>query len=75
MQKETSERKEGEEAPIENQRKKKKKNLQFHSKGKICSKSLFVTITAIAQEPSFKRSLARAFSLFCFRSTTVPPFC
>jgi hypothetical protein len=46
--KETSERKEGEEAPVESQGKKEKKNLQFHSKRKIRSNSLFVAIAATA---------------------------
>jgi hypothetical protein len=60
-QKATSERKEGEEAPVESQE--KKKNLQFHSKGKIRSNCLFVATAAAAQEPSLERSLARALSL------------
>jgi hypothetical protein len=58
-QKKTSERKEGEEALVESQG--EKKNLQFHSKGKIRSNSLFVAIvvvTAVAQEPSLERSFA-----------------
>jgi len=52
-----SERKEGEEAPVESQGK-KKKNLQFQSKGKIRSNALFVATAAAAQEPSLERSLA-----------------
>jgi hypothetical protein len=71
IEKETSERKEGEEAPVESQRKKKKKNLQFHSKGNICSNSLFVATTAAAQEPSLKRSLARSHAQFA--SSAWPP--
>jgi len=58
-QKKTSERKEGEEALVESQG--EKKNLQFHSKGKIRNNSLFVAIVvviAVAQEPSLEHSFA-----------------
>jgi hypothetical protein len=76
-QKETSDRKEGEEAPVESQ--KKEKNLQFHGEGKIRSNSLFVATAAAAQEPSLERflarSLARALSLLRPRSATAPPSC
>jgi hypothetical protein len=47
-EKETSERKEGEEALVESQRKKEKKNLQFHNKRNICNNSLFVATTVVA---------------------------
>jgi hypothetical protein len=61
--KETNERKEGEEALVESQRKKEKKNLQFHSKGNICSNFLFVATTVAAQEPSLEHSAAQEPSL------------
>jgi hypothetical protein len=61
-QKETFERKEGEEAPVESQGKNNNNNLQSHSKGKIRSNCLFVATAAAAQEPSLERERAQSAS-------------